>query len=273
MELRDYQAEAVKNSIRGFRDHRRQMICVSTGGGKTVIFSEIARRMVNAPDRKRRIMVIAHRDELISQAVAKIEAHTGIRPGVDQAHLKPKFTDWITVASVQTLINSHTRYPENWFDLIVIDECHHALAKTYQTPLTYFGNHARILGVTATPHPKLGRYFEFMPFSIGLIELINLGYLVPITVRTFPIAMELEALRPKNGDFSKGKLSNALEPFLAGIAARLGSSIGTRKTLIFTPLRQTSIKLVECLQTAGITAAHVDGDSANRKEILAAHGR
>jgi len=272
MILRDYQQSAVTRTLNAFRTYRKVLDVIATGGGKTIVFSEIARRLVQAPDRSRRTLVIAHRTELIDQAAAKMFAHCGIAAGIEKGAARPSIRDWFVVGSIQTLVNSHHRYPQDWFDLVVVDESHHILAKSYQTVLAHFEGHARILGVTATPHPKLGKYFDFLAFEKGLVDLIHERWLVPITVQTFKLDLDLETVAPKSGDFSDNKVGNALEPYLEGIAARLRSLIGNRKTLVFLPVRKTSLDFVRFLQLAGVTAAHVDGDSADRAQILADHG-
>jgi superfamily II DNA or RNA helicase len=272
MELRDYQSRCVTRTLNAFRQYRKLLDVIATGGGKTIVFSEIARRLAEAKDRMRRTLVIAHRTELIDQAAKKMFDHCGIVAGIEKGQSRPSIRDRFVVASVQTLVNSYTRYPRDWFDLVVVDECHHILTKSYQAPLTHFEQHARILGVTATPHPKLGKYFDFLAFEKGLVELISDKWLVPITVQTFKLDLDLESVAPKSGDFSDNKVGNALEPWLEGIAARMRSLIGMRKTLVFLPIRKTSMEFVRLLRAVGITANHVDGESADRAEILTGHG-
>ena len=148
---RAYQTEAVQAVLSAYeRGIRRSLIALPTGTGKTIVFALLLQQ------RGGRALVLAHRDELIQQAVDKL---TWINPGLDIGVVKAERDEHraqVVVASVQTLTRkarlSRLR-PD--FDTIVVDEAHHAPAKSYQRILRYL--HARradgplVLGVTATP--------------------------------------------------------------------------------------------------------------------------
>jgi superfamily II DNA or RNA helicase len=123
IKLRPYQLECIAAVEDKFKEGRKSLLAVlPTGGGKTVIFADLARRRLPL-----RTLVIAHREELISQACDKIENVTGIRAGVDMAAWRPDGTERIVVGGIQTLSRGRD-LPGPPFDLMVIDEAHHAAA-------------------------------------------------------------------------------------------------------------------------------------------------
>ena len=144
--LRYYQHEAVEATFKAWEGHKRVLLNMATGTGKTVIFSEIAKLFQG------RVLVLAHRDELISQTIDKLVELTGEHIGLEQAS---SFSgkERIVVGSVQTVCRKD-RYERmqqlGGFDLLILDECHHYLAKTYKRAIDAFPN-AFLLGVTATP--------------------------------------------------------------------------------------------------------------------------
>jgi len=171
LNARPYQLECLDAVANGWKEFRRQLIVVPTGGGKTVIFSKLA--AVNAG----RTLILAHREELIDQAVAKLRAATGIEAEKDKAEHIAELDARVVVASVQTLMreNRMNRWPQDHFDLVVCDEAHHAISPSWRGVLSRFDEHARVLGVTATPDrgdkKNLGVYFENVLFSSDSSEV------------------------------------------------------------------------------------------------------
>lgn len=123
--LRGYQVAAHEAIQRGFAEHQRQLLVLPTGGGKTVVLAHLA-----ATHQPRRTLVLAHREELITQAVDKIRAVTGLIPEVEMADYRASLHAPVVVASVQTLVRSsrRERWPRDHFGLVVVDEAHHSLA-------------------------------------------------------------------------------------------------------------------------------------------------
>ena len=149
MELRPYQQEAreaVKSDwASGFL---RTLLVLPTGCGKTIVFSKIVEDMVRSG---RRCLILAHRGELLDQAADKLLQATGLRCSVEKAE-ETCLDSWyrVTVGSIQSLMREKRlgQFPADYFDVIVVDEAHHALSDGYQRVLTYF-EEARVLGVTA----------------------------------------------------------------------------------------------------------------------------
>ncbi|MGH8018769.1 MAG: DEAD/DEAH box helicase [Opitutaceae bacterium] len=240
-----------------------------TAGGKTVIFSELARRTQPA-----RTLILAHREELLTQAADKLHRATGLVSELERAEHRASHDAPVVVASVQTLMREPrlTSWPSDHFGLVVVDEAHHVLADSYQRVLARFHDHAKVLGVTATPDrgdkKNLGAYFEDIAFEIGLHDLINTGYLSRIAVRTMPVRIDLAQVRTTAGDYNDADLGDAIEPVLRQIVGSLRDTIGTRKTIVFLPLVRTSRLFVDLCHEAGFTAEHIDGQSDDRRAVL-----
>lgn len=126
MTLRPYQQEAHDAIQAGWAEFRKQLCVIPTGGGKTILFAKLAAS--NLPGRT---LIMAHRDELIQQAVAKIHSATGIFAQVEKAGEKAGPHAKVVVASIQTMARRKANWPKNHFDLIVVDEGHHILSDTY----------------------------------------------------------------------------------------------------------------------------------------------
>jgi superfamily II DNA or RNA helicase len=201
----------------------RTLLVLPTGTGKTVVFSVIIRWWLEQG--LGRVLVMAHREELITQAVEKITAITGEAPDIemsdsraDQCSLHGRAP--VVVTSVQTMCreNRHSRFDPADFTLLVIDEAHHATAATYQRVINYFSQNPnlKILGVTATPdradEEALGQIFESVAFEYGIQEAIVDGYLVPIEQRFVIVeGMNLAGCRTTAGDLNEGDLAAIME--------------------------------------------------------------
>lgn len=278
MQDREYQTEAIAKTLLGFKEFRRQLGVCPTGGGKTIIFAKIAQAVLSGAlgESGDRTLIFAHREELIEQAVAKIFATTGIFPSVEKAENRGSFSSEVVVASIQTMQRRYERWAADHFKLIVCDEAHHSISKSWQEPLNYFAP-ACVLGVTATPDrgdkKNLGSYYENIAFEITLFDLIRKGYLSPIKVKALPLKIDLGQVRTTAGDYNDADLGDALAPYLKEIAAQLGQQAANRKTLVFVPLIATSKAFIDICRGLGLRAEHIDGNSPDRKEILKRYAR
>lgn len=271
MQLRDYQEQAVKAVFTEWADGRLKTLLVCpTGTGKTVIFSEIVRRIVAAG---KRVLVLAHREELLNQAAEKIETLTGCMTALEKgAQTSLHSMAPITIASVQTLSRESRlqAFEPDYFDTVIIDEAHHALSPTYRRIIDHF--QAKYLGVTATPDrgdkKKLGEIFDSLAFEYSTITAINQGYLVPIIAKQIPLKIDISQVGRSGGDYAAGDSGHAIEPYLSEIAREVKPLSSDRKIVMFLPLIDTSRKMVKALQDIGIAAAEVNGESADRAEII-----
>lgn len=275
--LRPYQAESIAAIEAEWRKgHRRTLLVLPTGCGKTIVFCKLTEGRVRAGER---VLILAHRGELLQQAADKLLKATGLRCAVEKAE-ESCLTSWyrVTVGSVQSLMREKrlSQFPPDYFGTIVIDEAHHVLSGGYQRVLEHFSS-AQVLGVTATPDRgdmrNLGSVFESLAYEYTLPRAIREGYLSPIKAQTIPLDLDLRNVGVSGGDFKAGELGSALDPYLEQIAEEMAAVCMERKTVVFLPLIQTSRKFRDILNARGFRAAEVNGESADRAEVLAAFDR
>lgn len=272
-ELRPYQQQARERIHAEWENgHTRTLLVLPTGTGKTIVFASVAADQVRAGDR---VLILAHRGELLEQAADKLQRSTGLVSAVEKADATCLNT-WfrVVVGSVQTLQRTARleRFPRDYFGTIIIDEAHHAITDGYRRILDYFGS-ARVLGVTATPDRgdmrNLGEVFDSLAFEYKLTDAIKEGYLCRIMAQTIPLKLDISSVTMSGGDYAVGDLGTALDPYLEQIAAEMAQRCKGRKTVVFLPLIKTSQKFRDLLNSHGFRAAEVNGQSTDRKEVLA----
>jgi superfamily II DNA or RNA helicase len=278
MRLRPYQEQALAAvDLAEEQGTRRQMLVMPTGAGKTVVFASLIRR------RRSRALVLAHRDELIQQAVDKIR---GVIPGAVVGVVQAERDDhWapIVVASVQTLarIKRLEAVAARPFGLVICDEAHHAAAATYRGVFERlnagdaFG--PVLVGVTATPdrgdRVRLDDVFERIVYEVGLLELIMQGYLCdPRAVRIQLENLNLDAVAARHGDYADGAIAAALEnadqPANTALAVKEHAS--DRKAIVFTASVDLAKETAAELLGLGISAEWVSGEmpTIDRRAVL-----
>lgn len=219
--LRSYQIQAQDDVRAAMRLAQAVLLVLSTGAGKTVIFSDIARK---AALKGKRILILAHRDTLIKQASAKLREY-GVEHGIIMAGFTPSLYKLVQVASVQTLVRrlDKTRHD---FDLIIIDEAHLSAAKSYQTIVAKWPK-AKLLGVTGSPirldSKGLGRHaggmYDTMVTGISIRELIDQGFLVRPTVFASRTRLSVDHVKTIAGDFESKALAEVMDkPVITGSA-------------------------------------------------------
>lgn len=272
-ELRPYQQQA-RDRIHAEWDagHTRTLLVLPTGTGKTIVFASVAADQVRAGDR---VLILAHRGELLEQAADKLQRSTGLVSAVEKAE-STCLDSWfrVVVGSVQTLQRTARmeRFPQDYFGTIIIDEAHHAITDGYRRILDYFSG-AKVLGVTATPDRgdmrNLGEVFDSLAFEYKLTDAIKEGYLCKIMAQTIPLQLDITSVTMSGGDYAVGDLGTALDPYLEQIAAEMANRCKSRKTVVFLPLIKTSQKFRDLLNTYGFRAAEVNGQSDDRRQVLA----
>ncbi len=272
MKLRPYQQEA-KDAIAAEWDKgvKRTLLVLPTGTGKTIVFAKLIEDRVRKGERG---LVLAHRGELLDQAADKLMQATGLGCAVEKAE-QSCLDSWyrVTVGSVQTLMREKRleQFPPDYFKFVVVDEAHHCLADSYQRVLDHFKT-ANVLGVTATPDrgdmKNLGQYFESLAYEYTLPKAIKEGYLCPIKAQTIPIKLDMTGVGISAGDFKAADIGTALEPYLYQIADEMVKCASDRKIVVFLPLVKTSQKFRDILNSKGFKAAEVNGDSADRAQVL-----
>lgn len=272
MELRVYQQAAIDGICSQWQSgNRRTLLVLPTGCGKTIVFCKLAEKMVRQGNR---VLIMAHRGELLEQAADKLHQATGLHCATEKAE-ESCLGSWfrVVVGSVQSLQRPKRlgQFPEDYFDTIIVDEAHHCLSDGYQRVLEHFPG-ANVLGVTATPDRgdmrNLGQYFDSVAYEYPLAKAIRDGYLSPIKAETIPLQLDLRSVGIQSGDFKAGDLGTALDPYLQSIAQEMADRCMDRKTVVFLPLVKTSRKFRDILNAAGFRAAEVNGESQDRAEVL-----
>ena len=258
--LRDYQHDAIARVRAAYGSDSKRVLLVSpTGSGKTVTFAYV---IASAAKRGRRILILAHRAEIIDQIEAALEIarvpYGVIAPG------RLDLDGPVQIASVATLARRLNRWHDR-FDFIVVDESHHAVSPTWARVLSSQPN-ASVLGVTATPERLdgrgLGEIFDDLVEGPTTAELIEQKWLSPF-VAYEPIAgPNLSGSRMRGGDYAIEDIREAM----GGVV--IGSAVDEyRKRLLGLPTVAFCIDVdhsktvAERFRTIGIRAAHVDGET------------
>ena len=274
MELRPYQAEAKAAVFEQWdKGTLKTLLVLPTGCGKTIVFAKVAEDCVR---QGYRVLILAHRGELLEQAADKIKKSTNLGCATEKAE-QTCLGSWfrITVGSVQSMQREKrlSQFSEDYFNVIIIDEAHHCISDGYQKVLQHFPD-AKVLGVTATPDRgdmrNLGEFFESLAYEYTLPKAIREGYLSPIKAMTIPLQLDLSGVSIQSGDFKAGDIATALDPYLHQIADEMMKYCRDRKTVVFLPLVKTSQKFKEVLNEKGFKAAEVNGESKDRAEVLEA---
>ncbi|MHC5055569.1 MAG: DEAD/DEAH box helicase [Planctomycetota bacterium] len=282
--LRDYQVECLETLLARYRaGSRRELVCLPTGTGKTVIFAAFPGffRM------RKRMIVLAHREELLDQAREKIVgANPELAVEIEQAGRRASEGCDVVVASVPTLGRKGSKRlagldPEEFY-LIVVDEAHHSTAATYKRVLEHFGvfeNSTRklLVGFTATPKrgdgEGLDQVFEEIAFSRTLPEMILSGYLAPVAGWRVETDVDLSGVRTRMGDFVTGQLSDAVNVKERNelVVRVFRERLEGRRTLVFCVDVAHAKSLAKTFRKAGIPSASVTGETPHdeRKKTLA----
>lgn len=254
-----------------WREVDRTLLVLPTGCGKTIVFASVTADRVSAGDR---VLILAHRGELLEQAADKLRQAVGLGCAVEKAG-ESCLGSWfrVVVGSVQTLMREKRleQFPPDYFGTIVIDEAHHAVSDSYRRILDHFYD-AKVLGVTATPDRgdmrSLGTVFESLAYEYTLPRAIKEGYLTPIQALTVPLTLDISGVSMQSGDFKASEIDTALDPYLEQIAGEMTELCANRKTVVFLPLVKTSQKFRDILNAHGFRAAEVNGESDDRAEVL-----
>lgn len=264
--LRDYQAAAINKSRSLLKTKQRLIISAPTGAGKTIIGAGIIQL---ALAKNKKILFIAHRHELLSQCADKLQQY-GINDIAFIIAGKPAGEAPVQIASIQTLIRREL--PPS--DLIIIDEAHHAVSPTYKTIIAQYPS-AKVIGLTATPERLDGKgldeLFEEIVEVTNIPQLIAQGFLIDPSCY-IGLSPDLDKLKTCNGDYSEVALQRrANKKYLIGdIVKTWTERARNHKTIVFATGVEHSQNIVQQFKNAGISAAHLDGDTplALRNKIL-----
>lgn len=238
MKPRPYQFEAVDRAFAAFaRGDRSTLFVCPTGGGKSFVFSLVAARHVK--EGGLRVLILADREWLVTQARDNVVDHAGLSCGIEMAddEVDRAAPPAVVCASVQSFVRRLRDFPLETFDLIVFDEADLALAPSYRRIAAHFGK-ARIFGVTATPERHDGialrEMFESICFDVDIRDLIDAGYLC--NVRQWPVkVLDLSRVKITDGDLDGPLLDKILqeERHLHEVVKPTMDLAGDRPTLVF----------------------------------------
>lgn len=253
LQLRDYQQECIE--LIDKLETGSYLIQMATGCGKTATFTNIKR--------KGRILVLAHREELVTQPVKYYDCPVGIEMASQHSNGEP-----VVIASIMSLTHRLDKFKSDDFDLIIIDEAHHAAAKSYKKILEYF-NPRLILGFTATPNRgdkvRLNDVFQKIIFQRDLKWAIKNKYLTDIYCMRVNIGYDISNVAKRMGDFAPSELEEALDTDVLNKAiAEAYNKYARGQTLIFA----TSVKHCEDIAKEIPGAVTVTAETKNREELI-----
>lgn len=283
MQLRPYQLECLEAiNAKAQEGICRQLVVLPTGSGKTVIFSELIKQ------KKLKTLVIAHRIELLEQAQNKImqaspEIETGIFCGDLKCHDKQ-----VTIASIQSASNHLDLLKAENYQLLIIDEAHHAGAKSYRTLLWHLDfihnpnedQFKLLVGFTATPSRSDGRgldeVFQEVVYHVSIRKLVNRGFLVKPEGLHVTVGVDLTKVYQKNGDFDKKHLQKVMleEEAIQVVVDTISSQAKDRRGIVFSVDIHHAEVLKERIQKAGFNCGVVHSqvsmeDRQNRLKAFA----
>lgn len=269
--LRPYQQECIDKINEAFVEFNRVLVVLSTASGKTIIFNELAKQFVN---QGKNVLVLAHREELLSQAAEKMNAFNNIQFSVIKSGFETDMSKHYFVGSVQSLCKENRLkiFPKNFWSLIIVDEVHHVTAQTYQDILNYFTDY-KLLGVTATERKseakKFASMFDTKAYEYDVRQLITDGYGSKLIARNANIAVDLSSVKIVSGDFCVRELDNEVSKKFDMISSYIKNNLSHRKSiLIFTPRVESAIALADTLRKNGLSAEAVSGQSKDRRDII-----
>jgi ATP-dependent helicase IRC3 len=271
--LRPYQLECLERIHAQYRaGKRRMLVSLPTGTGKTVIFAQFPSffRM------QRRLLVLAHREELIEQARTKFRAaNPGMTIGIEQGQQHASSKAKVVLASVPTLGREGSgrllALDPDEFHVIVVDEAHHAVASTYRRVLEHFrvfepDTKRLVVGFTATPRRGdgrgLGEIFQDISYTKGLEEMIAANYLCRIRGWRVKTKIDLDRVQTSRGDFVEAQLSRAVDNDARNrlLLRAYREFAPDRRCLVFCVDVQHEKDVAETFRAGGIKAAAVWGD-------------
>jgi superfamily II DNA or RNA helicase len=273
MNLRPYQQQLVTDIRLQYQlGHRKVLMVLSTGGGKTCIFSHIAQA---AAKKGNRICILVHRAELLDQASRSLSSMS-VQHGLIQANRAMDLSAPVQVASVQTLARRLHKLPRDFFQLVIIDEAHHSNAGTWARTLEHF-HQAHLLGVTATPcrgdGRGLGDYYQSMVEGPSAAWLTDNGYLAPARVLA-PPGFDTTGLRKRMGDFDTKEAEHRIGTIMGDCLSHYRKHLDGQTAIAFCCSVAHAEAVARLFMGAGIPAASIDGSmtSEQRRDLLQALG-
>ena len=240
--LRPYQEACIEASLKAFHERsiKRQAVSLPVGSGKTVIFANLITRLKLFEGDKKKVLVLAHREELLLQAKKQIERFApGLRVAVERGpeRCDPSMAD-VIVASVATLGRKRSeddrlsRFDPSQFKCVIVDEAHHGVADTYLRIMAHFGlgpqpedcpikwketavlPNLLLWGCSATLNRRderaLGGLFDEIVYQLDLTQMMEEGWLAPVQTVQVETNIDLTSATSTVADYDQRDLSLAI---------------------------------------------------------------
>lgn len=289
LSLRPYQISMIEEALYGLAQDDSALCVAPTGAGKTIILSQIIKGHLKGCSYKKKILVLQHTKELLQQNRNKVQLWCP-RVKTSLFHGEEKDTKGrIIFAMVQTLHRHIKTFPK--VDLVVIDEAHHAVAKSYETIITHLKKKnptLKILGMTATPNrgdrKGLKGLFKTVTSQIHLSDLIGEGYLVSPRIFTVDAGQQQDlrdvlwkrdqkgVSRFINQQKQWDKANTILTDNLAlneEVVRHWKEKAEGKKTVVFCSTLQHSKEIRDTFETHGIGATHINGEMPHEERLEA----
>ena len=273
IELRDYQTELISEIKNKLKNSKRVLAVLPTGGGKTVIFSYIAKQAIN---QKKRVLILSHRREIVYQ-IRKSLYDFGMNGAVIESGSRNFNENMIQVGMIITISKRLKKIEKP--DLIIVDEAHHVKAKTWSSVLAYWDD-PLILGFTATPERLDGKglypEFEAMALGANIQSLIDNEYLSKLDYYRPPQEITFENLKTTGGDYSRSQQAEKYTSSIYGdVILHYEKHLNGLPTIAFCPTVESAQNCKEQFIDAGYTAECVHGQlkDKDRNNIIQGLGR
>lgn len=261
-QLREYQLKLVSEIYEKWERGAKAVLAqMPTGAGKSIVIASIVEHEVS---KGKKVLVMAHRTELVTQLATHLYEATDIEVGIIKAGFTPNYISPIQVASVQSL-SAKRRELTHKFDLIVIDEAHHYTTGTQYDKIVKYYDRAKVLGVTATPQRLDGRglwrSFDELVIGIAVQELIDQGHLSKFKYYSPDRVMTTDGAEISMGDYTIEaieRLNSHIEVAGMALKAYYDYLVG-KSAIIFTTGVEASIEITKAFNGSGIKAEHLDG--------------
>lgn len=257
--LRNYQQEAVDAIMARFKEKDRTLLVMATGLGKTQVGCSVAEQFLPG-----RVLWLAHRKELVTQGADRLQLVTGEQVDIEMAEFWASNRARIVSASLDSIRTRLDRWPPDHFSLVVFDEFHHAVAKSYRKVWEHFTG--KKLGMTATPdrgdEKALGQLVDDVAGVWDIVDGIHGGYLVPIKGQSVRVdEVNLSNISKTAGDLAAGELDEEMASHIEGIVSKTLELEPGRTGIWFFPGVKSAELACDRLNALGHSSAFVCGET------------
>ena len=279
MILRPYQEVAVSDACNALDKHKNTLVVAPTGAGKTIMLSSLVGKRYK---KGKRILVIQHRDELVKQNKEKFEK---VNPYITTSIVNGKVKHWdgdAIFSMIQTMSRDRNLRDRPLFDMVVVDEGHHAAADTYVKVIDAVrmdNENAEIVGFTATPNRGDGKglrsVFNNCAHQIELATLIREGFLVrpKSYVVDLGINDQLDSVTRRGKEYDMEEVAAIMDRRVINerIVEEWKEKAGDRKTVVFCSTVLHAEHVCEAFLRAGVKANFLIGETPKDERAKMLH--